>query len=231
MPWVVSRRGRRAAGSSPSAAAHCCDFLGGDRDGDQVGIGKIAVVARFFLVPLAAGDLVDVVPAAGLFRHVAQLLAGLLPGLELPDGFVFHCPLDGPKAVDVFDFDDRRGHFSVRRVDVQIDIGVDAQASLLHVAIGNAQVGQQQLELGQIGLGFGGRAHVGLADDLQQRRAGPIQIDAAVGLAGQLVVHALAGVFFQVRRMMPIRLGWMRPLGSLISSQPSWLKGRSYWLI
>ena len=85
-----------------------------------------------------------------------------------------------------------------RGVDVQIDVGVDAQAAFLHVAVGDAQVGEQQLELGQIGLGFGRRAHVGLADDFQQRRAGPVQIDAAVGLAGQLVVHALAGVFFQV---------------------------------
>ena len=57
---------------------------------------------------------------------------------------------------------------------------------------------KQQLQLGEIGLGFGRRAHVGLADDFQQRRAGAVQVDAAVGLAGQLVVHALAGVFFQM---------------------------------
>ena len=31
--------------------------------------------------------------------------------------------------------------------------------------------------------------------------------------------------------MMPIRFGSIRPLGSLIASQPSWLSGRSYWLI
>ena len=85
-----------------------------------------------------------------------------------------------------------------RRVDVQIDVGVDPQAALLHVAVGDAEVGQQQLQFGQIGLGFGGRAQVGLADDFQQRRAGAIQVDAAVGLAGRFVVHALAGVFLQV---------------------------------
>ncbi len=97
-----------------------------------------------------------------------------------------------------FDFDDRRGVATVGRVDVQVDVGVDAQAALLHVAVGNAQIVQQQLQLGEVGLGLGGRAEVGLADDFQKRRAGPIQIDAAVGLAGHLVVHAFAGVFFEM---------------------------------
>ena len=86
----------------------------------------------------------------------------------------------------------------VGRVDVQVDVGVDPQAAFLHVAVGDAEVVQQQFQLGQIGLGLGRRAHVGLADDFQERRAGPVQVDAAVGLAGHFVVHALAGVFFQV---------------------------------
>ena len=67
------------------------------------------------------------------------------------------------------------------RVDVQVDVGVDPQAPFLHVAVGDAQVVQQQLQLGEISLGLGGRTEVGLADDLQQRRAGPVQVDAAVG--------------------------------------------------
>ncbi len=84
------------------------------------------------------------------------------------------------------------------RVDVQVDVGVDPQAPFLHVAVGNAEVGQQQLQFGQIGLRLGRRAQVGLADDLQQRRARAVQVDAAVGLAGHFVVHALAGVFFEM---------------------------------
>ena len=85
-----------------------------------------------------------------------------------------------------------------RRVDMQVDVGIDAQAPFLHVAVGYAEIRQQQLQLVEIGLGLGRRTHVGLADDFQQRRAGAVQIDAAVGLAGRFVVHALAGVFFQV---------------------------------
>ena len=84
------------------------------------------------------------------------------------------------------------------RVDVQVDVGIDPQAAFLHVAVGDAEVVQQQFQLGEIGLGLGRRAHVGLADDFQERRAGAVQVDAAVGLAGHFVVHALAGVFFEV---------------------------------
>ena len=81
---------------------------------------------------------------------------------------------------------------------VQIHVRVDPQASFLHVAVGDAEIFEQQLHLGEIGLGLGRRAHVGLRDDFQQRRAGPVQVDAAVGLAGLLVVHALAGILFQM---------------------------------
>ena len=38
----------------------------------------------------------------------------------------------------------------------------------------------------------------GSRDDFQQRRAGAVQVDEAVGLAGGFVVQALAGVFFQM---------------------------------
>ena len=40
--------------------------------------------------------------------------------------------------------------------DVQVDVGIDAQAAFLHVAVGDAQVGEQQLQLGEIRLGLGG---------------------------------------------------------------------------
>ena len=44
--------------------------------------------------------------------------------------------------------------------------------------------------------GLGARAHVGLGDDLQQRRAGAVQVDA--GLAVVVLMQALARVFFQM---------------------------------
>ncbi len=99
------------------------------------------------------------------------------------------------------------------RVDVQVDVGIHPQAPFLHVAVGDAQVVQQEFQLREIGLGLGRRAHVGLADDFQERRAGPVQVDAAVGLARRLVVHALAGVFFEVGADDANPLGRKFPLG------------------
>ena len=58
---------------------------------------------------------------------------------------------------------------------------------------------QHLLDLSQVSVGLVGRPHVGLADDLDQRRAGAIQIDigVAVGIL-EAVVDALAGVVFHV---------------------------------
>ena len=52
------------------------------------------------------------------------------------------------------------------------------------------------MDRANVGDRFLGRAHVGLGDDLQQRRAGPVEIDAAHAV--EVFVQRLAGVLFQV---------------------------------
>ena len=52
-------------------------------------------------------------------------------------------------------------------------------------------------QLAQIGAGFLGRAHIGLADDLHQRDAGAVQVD--VGFRRVLVVQRLAGILLQMQ--------------------------------
>jgi hypothetical protein len=47
-----------------------------------------------------------------------------------------------------------------------------------------------------VGDGLFGRAHVGLGDDLEQRRAGAVEVDA--GHAVEVLVQALAGVLLEV---------------------------------
>ncbi len=54
---------------------------------------------------------------------------------------------------------------------------------------------------------------VGLRDDFQQRRAGTVQIDETVRLAGCLVVQALARVFFEVGTDDPDRFRCEAVLG------------------
>ena len=80
-------------------------------------------------------------------------------------------------------------------------VGVAAKAALLHVAVADAEPHHQRVQGARVLHRLGGRAHVGLGHDLQQRRAGAVEVDArhfvrAVG--GDALVHRLAGVFFQV---------------------------------
>ena len=59
------------------------------------------------------------------------------------------------------------------------------------------EVAHQRVHLLHVGHGFLRRAHVGLGDDLEQRRAGAVQVDA--GQPWQALVQRLAGVLFEVR--------------------------------
>ena len=44
--------------------------------------------------------------------------------------------------------------------------------------------------------GFGGAAHLGFGNDFEQRRAGPVEVDARH--AGKVLVQRFAGIFFEV---------------------------------
>ncbi len=135
-----------------------------DRDGDEVGVGEVAVVGRLFLAPLAEGDAALGVPAAGFFGDVAQLVARALPLVELAFGLVLDGRVDAAEAVEVFDFDDGRGDgAAVVGLDVQVDVGVAAEAAFLHVAVGDFEVGEQEFQLIEVGVSLGPGAEVGLA--------------------------------------------------------------------
>jgi hypothetical protein len=85
--------------------------------------------------------------------------------------------------------------------DVDVDVRLEPHVAHLHLPLGDAEELDELLQL----LGEQGdvprRLEVGLGDDLQQRRAGPVQVDDAVvdaEPAGGLV-QQLAGVLLQVR--------------------------------
>ncbi len=194
----------------------------GHRHGHEIGLGEIAVVARLLLVPLGPGDSGGVVPAAGLLGSRSQLGAGRPPLLPLPRGLVDERPLDRAEAVHVFDLADRRLRDHSLDGDVEVHVRVDPQAPLLHVAVAHAEVHQEQLQLVEPGSCLLWAAEIGLRDDLAQRRAGPVEVDPAVGLAGRLVVHALARVLLEVhaddadlsRREGPLRIAHLEsPVG------------------
>ena len=71
------------------------------------------------------------------------------------------------------------------------------------------EIAHQRVHLLQIRDRLLGRAHMRLGDDLDQRRAGAIQIHA--GQAREALVQRLAGVLFQVRARDPDALDRCRP--------------------
>ena len=76
-------------------------------------------------------------------------------------------------------------------------IGVAAKTSLLHVAVTNANPGDDFVQSLGVSNRFQARAHVGLGHDLEQGRARAVQIDA--GLVDKVLVQGLARVLFQMR--------------------------------
>ena len=75
-------------------------------------------------------------------------------------------------------------------------VRVAAQRAFLHVAVANSEVAHERVDLAHVGRGLGGRAHVRLGHDLQQRRAGAVEIDP--GQLAEALVHRLAGVLLEV---------------------------------
>ena len=148
---------------------------------------------------LGPRDARRIVPAPGLLRRLTHLGLRCLPFLPLPRGLVDERPLDGTEAVHVLDLDDRcLGDPPVGLRDVEVDVGVDPQASFLHVAVAHAEILEQEFQFVEPGAGLLRAPQVGLGDDFTQRRAGAVQVDPRVGGAGGLVVHALARVLLEV---------------------------------
>ena len=150
---VASSRSRKSAGSSPNDVRTSLDFFCRDGDRHQIGIGEIAVVARFFLLPLRRGSFACVVPAASLLGHVAEFLAGLPARPRTAARPRRPCARSTARKLFRFLISTIGvATVPVGRVDVQVDVGVDAQAPFLHVAVGDAEVGEQQLQLVEIRL-------------------------------------------------------------------------------
>ncbi len=145
---------------------------------------------RVFLAAHRARFLAVGVVQAGFLHHGAAVL----DQLDLAAHFVVDGLFQEAERVQVLDLAAR----AERRVRAPAhrDVGIAAEAAFLHVAVADAQPHHQRVQRAGIRHGFGRAAHVGLGDDLQQRRAGAVQVDA--GHAGEVFVQRFAGVFFQV---------------------------------
>ena len=83
---------------------------------------------------------------------------------------------------------------ALRAPNANIHVRIAAERTFLHFAIRDAEFAQEQPQFLQIGDGLLGRTDVRLADDFQERRAGPVEID----FRDLLLVQELAGVFFEM---------------------------------
>ena len=128
-----------------------------------------------------------------------MLLARALKLFILALGLVLHRPLHCAKAVEVLYFNDgSRRHSSISQGNVNVDVSVAAQTPFLHFTIGDFQFAEQEAYFFEIRPGLFRTRELGLADNFQKGRAGPVEVDQTFPAASLLIVEHLAGVLFQV---------------------------------
>jgi hypothetical protein len=156
--------------------------------------GEVAVVVRVFLAahrPRLA--------AVGVEQHRGLLdRQAVLDAIDLPLDLEVDRLLQEAEAVEVLDLAPRAEGLPGA---ADADVGVAAEAPLLHVAVADAEPDDQRVQRARVLHRLDARAHVGLGDDLQQRRAGAVEVDP--GHAVEVLVQALAGVLLEVRARQP----------------------------
>ena len=171
--------------------------LGRRCDRDEVGLGEVAVVVRFFLRAARDRAAACFVPVPGLLHdRVAELARS-----DLPARFVLDRLHERSQRVQVLDLA-ARPELSVTHGPDR-HVRVDAERAFLHLHVGDTDREQRGAQLLDVALGLLGRTDVGLGDDLEQRHAGAVVVDEGVlGVVDAPTpadVQRLAGVLFEVR--------------------------------
>ena len=164
------------------------DFLVGGVDGHQVRLPEVPVVVGVFLAPHGGGDAFVRVPPQGFLGH----LAAAFQQVDLPVVLVGHGLFHVGEGVHVLDLGAGAEFFTALRAHRNVHVA--AQASFLHLAVADADVLHNHLELFHIFPCFGNAADVRLGDDLDQRHAAPVVVHIGV----PVFVDQLAGIFLNV---------------------------------
>ena len=177
-------------GQLRQAGAHPLDPGLVDDHRDQVRVREIPIVVGLLLAAHGLGAAPVRVPEQGLLHH----LAAVEEEVALPPLLVLQRQLHVAERVHVLQLG--AGAELVLPLGPQADVGVAAEAALLHVAVADVEIADNGVQFPQVGGRLRGRAQVRLADDLQERRAGAVEVHVAHRFA--LVVHQLAGVLLHV---------------------------------
>ncbi len=169
------------------AGGRILDEVGG-LDREEVRVGEVAVVVRAFLDAHEGGFAAHVVPAAGLLlEHLAAL-----EGLDLARDFKEEGAADAGDGVEILQLDLGAPLVGGRRAHGDVDVATEL--ALFHVGVGDAAIDHDLLEDGEVGKGLLGAGDVGLADDLDERGAGAVVVDAG----GAFHVEALGDILLEV---------------------------------
>jgi hypothetical protein len=165
--------------------------------GSRSGVREIAVILRVLLASHGA----RFVPVGVVQPGFLHDLTALFEKLDLPARLEFNGALHEAEGVQVLDLAARaqsctclsHGH-----------VGIAAKRAFLHVAVADADPDHQRVQGARVGHRLFRAAKLRLGDDLEERRAGAVEIDAAHAV--EVFVQGLAGVFLEVRRVRRIVL-------------------------
>ena len=140
--------------------------------GTQVGLGEVAVVVRLLLGAQRRDRLGPRVEVQRLLHDLLARAHDAPPGARSRRG----CPRSMKRKEFMF-LSSVFVPSSVCADRADGDVGVAAQRALLHVHVADAELAQRRAQQPQPLARLLGRAHVGLGDDLDQRRAAAVEVD------------------------------------------------------
>ena len=169
-----------------------------DDQGHQVGVREVAIVVGKLLAPHREGDLLVRVPEPGLLDETLPLLHRL----DLAPDLVLQRLLDVLEGIHVLDFGLDPQLLLADRADR--DVGVAAEAPLLHVPVADLQEYQDRPELPEVLCRLLRGADVRLGHDLHQGKAAPVVVyQTGFRLFQGARMHQLARVLLEMDAVDP----------------------------
>ena len=173
---------------------HCLFHLGNplrrNRQRQQIGVRKIAIVHRIFLRTHRPRFIAIRIIEPGFLHDPAAIL----DQFNLTAHFIADRLVHEVEGVEVLDFATRAEWLTAA---THRDVGITAEGPLLHIAVANTNPAHQCMQRFGIRNRLLRAGQIGFSDNFQQRCTGTIQIDTAHTM--EIFMQRFTGVFFQMR--------------------------------